>query len=424
MLSTVQHLHRKLHKRWVPKWYGAFRDTEYGGFHERLGHSFKPVDVGYKRLVTQCRQLAVYAHASTVKGGKNYSPELTNQFRFLVDHYHIDKAPGSWRFSVSNDGQPHDETLDFYGHAFVIFTMCHISRGFHAKTDIIKKSQDMAGQTLDFINQNFRLKNAPGFAEALDHSHKPLDIQRRQDPHMHLFEACLFAHEVWGDPKWMEMADEILELFRNFFYSAEDNRLYEFFDSGLNPHDEDGHRVKPGHYFEWVWLLQKYMRLKDLDDENLNTISRQLLAKGNSHGYDTKLGGIYDFTDHDGHVLEDTKRLWPFAEALKANALMLDHWHDRDELKDRMADMVKVFEKGYIEERGFWTETLNRDLSPATDYMPGTTPYHLYFGIEETLDYLKSRGSSKSLKTLPIAIAYNTRRALSEFAKTLLKPAR
>ena len=421
MLSTVEHLHRKLHKRWVPKWYGAFCDEKNGGFHERLGHSFKPVDVGYKRLVTQCRQLAVYAHASTVKGGKDYSASLEDRFRFLVDHYQIANNPGSWRFSITNDGRPKDETFDLYGHAFVIFTMCHLARGLRDESDLPIKAREVAGQTLGFINQNFRLKNAPGFAEALDQNHQPLDIQRRQDPHMHLFEACLFAHEVWGDSKWMEMADEILELFRNYFYSAENNRLYEFFDAGLKPHGEDGHRVKPGHYFEWVWLLQKYMRLKDTPDPALSDISKKLLIKGNSHGYDTDYGGIYDFTDHDGHVLEETKRLWPFAEALKANALMLDCWHDRDELKDRMAEMVRVFETGYIEERGFWTETLNRDLTPATDFMPGTTPYHLYFGIEETLSYLQSRGKSKSLRSLPMALIYNTRRGLSGLARKLFK---
>jgi mannose-6-phosphate isomerase len=72
-----------------------------------------------------------------------------------------------------------------------------------------------------------------------------------------------------------------------------------------------------------------------------------------------------------------------------------------------------------MEERGFWTETLNRDLGPATDYMPGTTPYHVYFGITETRDTLAGRGASKSWAAGPVAAAYRARRTLSGWVKAV-----
>ena len=416
MRSTIEQLHRKLHKRWVPKWYDAFCDRESGGFHERLGHNFKPVETGYKRLLTQCRQLAVYAYASQIQGGLDYSDTLGAQIDFMTCHYQ-GKFKGSWRFSTDYKGRPYDNRYDLYAHAFVIFTFCHLDR---AMPDLGVK--EYADQTLDFIEHAFRLHDAPGFAEALDEKGGVIPgMIRRQDPHMHLFEACLFAYENWEEQRYLDMAAQILILFEDYFIHGEQSDLVEYFDDRLRPHPDCGKQVKPGHYFEWVWLLQKYMCLSNSRLARLEKLSDKLLEKGNVIGWDKIYGGIYDLCDHNGKVLEETKRIWPFAEALKANAMMLDHLPDRQALKDRMADMVEVFEKGYIQDRGFWTETLARDLSPVSDVMPGTTPYHLYFGIEETLDYLKQRGASKSMISGAAGMIYSLRRGISG-AFRALKP--
>ena len=138
----------------------------------------------------------------------------------------------------------------------------------------------------------------------------------------------------------------------------------------------------------------------------------------NKYGWDEEYGGIYDELDPKGNLIKDTKRLWPFAEALKANALMIDsNGTDKVFIKLRMNNMVHVLRDHYIEERGFWTEWLNRDLSPATDYMPGTTPYHVYFGIMETKEILQSRGKTKSLTAGIYISIYTLRRALSNRIK-------
>mgnify|MGYP006444301561 CR=1 FL=1 len=211
MLSTIEHLNTKLHRRWVPKWQEAFQDKEHGGYHERLGHNFKPIDTGHKRLVTQTRQLAVYAHASTYPSGKYYKDTLRENFEFFISRYQLNHE-GCWRFSITTDGKPKDNSLDLYGHAFVIFTMCHIHKALGDQT-----SKDLALATLKVIDQKFRLNDAPGFAECLDPQYNAIPQIRRQDPHMHLFEACLFAYDIWGEDHWLDMAGEILGLFRKYF---------------------------------------------------------------------------------------------------------------------------------------------------------------------------------------------------------------
>jgi mannose/cellobiose epimerase-like protein (N-acyl-D-glucosamine 2-epimerase family) len=256
----------------------------------------------------------------------------------------------------------------------------------------------------------------PGFAEALDPLLKPIHRQRRQNPHMHLLEACLFAEETWPGEEnaasYARMSDELVTLFYQNFFVPEKNMLCEFFTEDLRPDPGNGHRVEPGHYFEWVWLLKKNAGLRG-DKTRHDDACLRLLHWANKHGWDRVYGGIFDVLTPEGVVLTDTKRIWPFAEALKANALMIDTVDDREAIKARMNEMLQVFRESYMRERGFWVEWLNRDLSPATDYMPGTTPYHVYFGIMETRAAIHARGESVSLRSGIGVALYSWRRGLS-----------
>ncbi len=404
--STIRHLSQRLLQRWVPKWHEAFRDPA-GGFHERLGRGFRPLPVAHKRLLTQCRQLAMYSHASPQKGAPDYREDMQWRFEWLVDRFHV-LVNGGWRFSITPEGEPLDDTYDLYTHGFVIFALSHYYRAVRST-----RAEELAQRTLQFIERHFRVPGQPGLAEALGEDLNPLPKMRRHESHMHLLEACLFAYETWGDKAYMTMADEMVALFSDHFLPEGRAALAEYYTDDLTaPHPEQGHVTEPGHYYEWIWLLKKHAILKD-DPARHDAVCLRLLDWANAHGWDGRYGGIYDELNPDGTILTETKRLWPFTEGLKANALMLDHAKDRQALKDHVARMVAVFRDSYMDERGFWVEWLNRDLSPATDYMPGTTPYHVYFGIMETLEALDRRGRTISIAAGPLAALYRTRRILS-----------
>lgn len=406
--STVRSLQTRLLLRWVPKWYGAFSDPQ-GGFYERLGKGFKPVSTGQRRLVTQCRQLSIYSHASLLKNKRLYK-NLKAQFEYICDRYY-DPETGLWHFALEDGGAIADRTCDLYALSFVIFACSH----YYTATGDARAANAARG-VLDLVDRRFRLQGLPGFAEALDVRGRPLPQVRRQNPHMHLLEACLFAYETWNDPAYAAMADEMVALFYGHFYKTGKQGLCEFFTDDLRPHPERGERLEPGHYFEWVWLLKRHGAMTGENDRH-DAVAFELLDWANRYGWDAEYGGIYDTVAPDGHVLAATKRIWPFCEALKANALMLDSAPDRQALKDRMSSMVSVFNRKYMLERGFWTEWLNRDLTPAADYMPGTTPYHVYFGIAETMDILNRRGQTVSYRALAFEIVYGLRRALSSVVR-------
>lgn len=350
-----------------------------------------------------------------VRENKHFKPDLKRHFDFIVSRYYA-ADEGGWIFSLDDDGRPSDYTYDLYAHAFVIFAFAHY---YKATGD--ERARKFADQTRAFIDRNFRAKGKRGFYEALDEDGNILERVRRHESHMHFLEACLFAYESFDDKAYFDVADEITGLFTDCFYDAEKNLLSEYLNDDLTqPLPENGYIIaEPGHYFEWIWLLKKYEKLADCQGA-FEDICARLLDWANRYGWDTEYGGIYDELSPDGTVVQDTKRLWPFTEALKANALMLDSkGQDKDALKSKMAAMIDVFKKHYIEERGFWTEWFSRDFVPATDYMPGTTPYHVYFGIMEAHEALASRGAVKSLTAQLYSALYAIRRGISARIKVL-----
>lgn len=408
--STIDPLRDRLVKRWGPKWYEAFRDPQLGGYYERLNRNFKPLLTGQRRLVSQCRQLSIYSHLAFHEKSNDYK-SIKDAFEFIVDRYH-DSASGHWWFAIDDNGNAKDRYSDLYALAFVIFSFSH----YHRATGD-DRAKDLAESTLRFIESRFRLQGLPGLAEAVGEDGQPLPKLRRQNPHMHLLEACLFAHEVWGGARYLSMADELVDMFYNHFYDAQFGVVREFFNDDLSVHAIEGHRIEPGHAFEWVWLLKKHESFHFDNRHDAATIA--LLETANAHGWDETFGGIYDTLDPQGEIVADTKRIWPFCEALKANVLMLEAGPDRQSLKDRTRDMVNVFKDKYMQERGFWTEWLTRDLTPVTDYMPATTPYHVYFGIMETAAALKARGGGKSIASAVSSSVYGLRRNVSLSLKKL-----
>ncbi|NBX66123.1 MAG: N-acylglucosamine 2-epimerase [Proteobacteria bacterium] len=406
-------LSQRLLRRWVPKWYPAFIEPKTNLFFERLGHSFRPVLTGKRRLLSQFRQLAMYSHAASQAECMFFKPDLAGHLDAITKAYSA-QEPGGWFFALDDSGKVIDKTLDLYAHAFVIFGLSHYGR---TTGDVSARTRAL--ETLAFIDRNFRASE--GFYEALDGEGKKIETPRRHESHMHLLEACLFAHATWGDAVFLEVSDQIVNLFFSRFYDAQSNVLSEYFTDDLKPQADREKSVilcEPGHYCEWIWLLKKHAHAKGNSSMH-DDVCLRLLEWVNRFGWDRTHGGIYDELDTEGQVVSGTKRLWPFTEAIKANALMLDCIHDphREAAKNHMAVMTTLFRDKYMQERGFWTESLSHDLAPATDYMPATSPYHVYFGIMETREILKNRGASKSWRAGPRRLAYASARFLSAIVR-------
>ncbi len=373
--DLLKQAYQDLYKIWVPHWAKMFSDPVNGGFYERLDRNGQPYIDLPRRLVTQCRQIFVYSHADMVSGKKTYRDMVTKAFEYLVKNYRIADT-GGWRFSIRPDGTPQDNTYDLYGHAFLVFCCTYYYRLTNDKN-----AMKYAAETLTFIDKSFRLDNEPGFAEALDENLKPLERVRRQDPHMHLFEACLFMYRVTNEKPYLGMSKEIVELFTKYFWDEENGTLPEFYNGQLQSHEEQGHISQPGHHFQWIWLLDKFQETRHKKNPYYYDLMEHLFEWADKHGFDPAYGGIYDALNMQGDVISDTKRVWPIMEALKAYPV-INRMHDDPHYCTRRAeDLVTLLRAHYIKDNGMWVEHLSRDMKPLVEDMPGTTPYHIYLGI-------------------------------------------
>jgi len=348
MKNAIQQMYLQAHNVWVPRWFEIFSDPA-GGFYERLDADLKPIDMP-RRLVMQCRQIMVYSMADR----EHYAEKLAEGFSYMRRVYDVNGIP------VFNPTERH---YDLYALAFIL-SACAAYR--------TKEAFAYADSVLEFIQIHFAAD--VGLYESLDLSLKPRAVQRRQNPHMHLLEGALAMLEATGDMRYRTLADDMVALFFDRFFNG--THLFEFFDADLkNPLTI----VEAGHHAEWVWLLDWYKKHAGADPR-INAAQERLYAFATVHGIDRQYGGVYNQQNIDGSIVEENKRIWPQMETLRAACIM------RDEAVQN--HFVTLLQQKYLHADGIWTEELDRHSRSKADWLPGTTPYHVYPVLKASLDSL------------------------------------
>ncbi len=368
-------------QHWVGNWRQWFVDPVHGGFFERLDHNAEPLDMGYKRLVIQCRQVYVNSYAYLLTGEPAALAAAQNGYNFINNYYYTTQG---FYFSVKPDGKPCDTTRDLYAHAFII--LC-LAKYYQATQDT--KALELSKATLNFIHTTFK---APwgGFYEALDDNLQPLPKIRRQNPHMHLFEACLAMYATSQDVDYLVTADYVLTLFSEYFFDHKLAVLREFFTEDLNPDPETGHIIEPGHHFEWVALIDKRLALQPAHPQAamLKKCMVALFDWAVNHGIDHKLGGIFNEINCDQTVINTGKRIWIITECIRAHCVMAKYQHTNKN-SPAITELFNILLRNYVQADGKWVEICNQDLTPQFNAMPGTTTYHIFINLIDAYSMLQ-----------------------------------
>lgn len=357
--------------RTLPFWLSRGVDREAGGFHEALDASREPVISDGKRTLVQARQVYVFSHAALLMKMPGAAEAARQGVSFLETHHrHPD---GGWRFRVDRDGDTLDDRRDLYTHAFVLFGLA-----WHHRLDGSGATLRLAEDTIGFV-EDALTHPAGGYREGLDAAGQPLSGPRRQNPHMHLLEACLAWHGATGAGIWLERARRIAGLFRQRF--VVDGALREYFDDDLRPAAGAlGQQVEPGHHFEWVWLL---WRLADATGEAAIAAPADFYAFARVNGLDAGTGAVIDAIDHAGAPRDTGHRLWPQTEAIKAHISRIPAGDGdaRDRIDDGIAALFRVHLDGAAE--GAWREHVAADGSLRRDTLPASSLYHLTLAAAE-----------------------------------------
>ena len=343
-------------------WSTAGIDHKSGRFRERLDLSGGPVVNVPHRLMVQCRQIYVFAQAHLFGwfDGRMIAERALD--RAIADFFRSDGHPG-WVFSITSDGSVLDPRRDAYAHAFVLLALAAAFR-VTGRWELIA----IADETIEYMDQALRSEWG-GYLEGLP----PATSVRRQNPHMHLFEAMLELFDVTDRPAYAARAGELFGLFATRLFRYDVGALAEYFDANWNLPSDREITCEPGHHFEWVWLLRKFAAATG---RAVSPFVDALYQFAYANGFDQS-GLLISEVTPDGRVLDPSRRLWPHAEAVKANAV--EHLLGRTGCASRAGGLLKAILDIYCVTAvpGGWIDRFDADGCPAVDFIPASGLYHI-----------------------------------------------
>lgn len=362
--------------RWVkecalPLWHRKGWDHRSGGFVERLNAQGEPERNTPRRVRVQARQIYVYAHAASLGWYDGAQAVALRGFEWFDRHCRPRGGGPGFIHVVGADGSPLDERLDAYDQAMGLLCLAWMYR-LTGDAQI----RAMIDAELDHFDARFGDPVHGGWQEAV-----PAVLPRRQNPHMHAFEAMLALHEATGERMFLARAQAIIDLLIERFIEPRSGVLYEYFDAGLKPLLADQHAIAdPGHHFEWTWLLITYARLSGTP---VVPQARRLFDWAMRHGLGPS-GLPMDEVCPDGRLRLPSHRLWPLTEMLKANLALAGA--NMDTSASARADAaLERLRSAYFSGHtpGGWIDRLGPDGAVSDARMPASTFYHVFCAIAE-----------------------------------------
>lgn len=311
-----------------------------GGFHEAIDQEGVPARLD-RRARVQPRQAYVYARAGKAGWPGPWRAAAEAGMAYLESTYR--RPDGLFRTLTGPDGAVVDDSFVVYDQAFAMLAWSEL--GEEAKA-------------LDLLSR-LQVARCPagGYVEVT------ADERYQSNPHMHLFEAALAWVEAGGDPRWEVLAREIVGLALTKFIDPQTGAIREFFQADWS----HGHRIEPGHQFEWAWLLARWARLKA--DPVTHAAALRLFDNGLA-GIDLVRGVAVDAMG------ETRARLWPQTEWLKAALILGSH--------DEALRAARAFD-AYLAApvAGLWRDKMLADGAFVEEVAPASSLYHIAVAVAE-----------------------------------------
>ncbi len=340
-----------------PLWLEHGVDWKRGAFEEDLDPETLKPRADFRRLRVAARQIYTFVQAEKM-GVARAADAVVLGLRFLRNTAR--QSDGGYAMRFDQDGAVIDATRDLYDHAFVLLAFSHAGE------------RALAIETLAYIDERFGHPRQ-GWRESF-----PDAMPRRQNPHMHLFEAVLAGYERFGDAEFLDRADTIVGLFLDRFYQADVPGLPEYYDDALVPVREGGCFVlEPGHHHEWVWLLSEYRRLSAKAGRMpraTEAAGQELLSFAEAHGVRPD-GIVAAELWSDGRIKVPSTRVWQHTERLKA----LSRAGTPAQTSASLATLFSFFDGV---PKGLWRERW-ADGFTVGDAAPASTLYHITCALLE-----------------------------------------
>lgn len=342
----------------LPLWSETGLDAKTGTVWEALDHAGQPCRDMERRLRVQARQAYCFARS----GDPELGALALQLFRFAIDHG-FDPVTDNLAAWLAPDTTIRTAPHDLYDMTFMLLAAAALTEaGYDVADDLARLEAAL-----------LRLKAPRGWYENAART-----LPRRQNPHMHMFEAATALYQATGAERFRAMAQEALDLFRTVFLHP-DGRVLELFDQDWTPLSGEAQVTEPGHMAEWVYLLDRYEA-----------------ATGTACGID--LDQLFDavlacrapdglLPDRSQPTLSPTRRMWPQTELLKA--ALTQQRRGRILPEDAQPPHVLgLLWQGYFETPvpGGWYDTRSLNGVLLSQNMPASTFYHIVVAFDFYID--------------------------------------
>lgn len=346
----------------LPFWAKRGMEAHFG-WYEYLTPDRQPAVDAVRRFRVQARQIYTYALAAR-HGWFDGREIVARGFDFMLEKgLGRDSEPGFIHllapdYSVSNPKR------DLYDHAFYLLA-CASVYGLTGNAAAKKTAKDIAA----FLNKYLKSAHG-GWRESI-----PESLPRRQNPHMHLFEAFMAWADVDDDPMWRVQADDVFALFEAHFFDPQHNIIREFFGADWSAYPgAKGEETEPGHAAEWVWLLRQYQRMSGVDTSAYANALYENLLSG-SYAFQ------FDVEDLKGNPVRETQRMWVQTELIKAHLAQAEFGVIG--AAEMAGALMDGFLRVYLRPDGTWVDQLNACGAVISDTIPTSSFYHIICMISE-----------------------------------------
>ena len=365
-VGVVARLKGRMIDHALPLWSGEGWDRTTGGFIDRLDPDGCADRLAPRRTLVQARQIYCYAKAAQLGWYPDGREIALKGLDYLLSKAKAPDGRPGFVHVLTPEGAVLKPLRDTYDHAFVLLALASVyalDRDAQVRSEI--------DVLCHFLDTQLRSPHG-GFLEGL-----PASMPRRQNPHMHLFEAMIAAFDATHEPVFQNRAGDFFSLFLANLYDKQKHLLGEYFE-------EDWSRIEPvsiepGHQAEWAWLLKGFERITGCPTGRYR---RELLASALRYR-DEATGCLVDEGDTAGNVRRHSRRLWPQTEIAKAWIAQAESGEAgaADEARAALARVERYYLSHPV--AGAWYDQFDRDGTSLVATVPASSFYHVLCAITE-----------------------------------------
>ena len=354
----------------LPGWLARVHDPARPGYVEMVSPDGAAIEDGSRTTLVTARLAYVFSHAHGL-GVPGALAAARHGMAFLWERCR--RPDGLFSHRCNAAGEPLDPKSDFYDLAFVLFAC-----GWFARASGERLWLERAETVMGYIESDLR-HPAGGFAEDSKGT-----LPRRQNPHMHLLEACHALAETSGDRVWLERADALVELMRARMRDPATGSLGEFFMEDWQPAAGRAGLIRePGHHYEWTWLLHHHGRLTG--DVGAHDAAGGLYGFAERHRLPGTAHPVINEIGPDGTILDGAALLWPQTEYLKALCARIEFAGDSDAQARLDPHLALIFERFVDRDSGLWHNRIDEAGAPVLAPVPVRVLYHLLLALAEVV---------------------------------------